>query len=81
MNTNYCGSSMCKNGCLSMLKFDEPCAHHPIKKSRIVEAVVNGINLWRVYVNRELVATFPSYLEAQKYLIDSDQNGNKLEIL
>jgi hypothetical protein len=33
MKTNeaYCGSSMCRNGCTSMLNFGEPCAHYPIK--------------------------------------------------
>lgn len=33
----------------------------------IVEASVNGVRLWRVYINQEVVATFPSHEEALKY--------------
>jgi len=27
MDNYNCGGSMCRNGCSSMLNFDEPCAH------------------------------------------------------
>lgn len=30
---DYCGSSMCRNGCASMLNFNEPCAHIPIENN------------------------------------------------
>jgi len=33
----------------------------------IVEAIVNGVRLWRVYVNQEVDATFPSYEDALKH--------------
>jgi len=37
---------------------------------RIVEAKVNGIPLWRVYVNQNVEATFPTYETALKYAKD-----------
>ena len=35
----------------------------------IYEAIVNGQALWRVYWKQELAATFPTYNEAQEYLM------------
>ena len=32
-NEDYCGSSMCRNGCTSMLNFDEPCSHYLVDSS------------------------------------------------
>jgi len=48
------------------------------KNIRIVEAIVNGLLLWRVYVNMHLEATFPSYEEALKYAVDRE--GRAVEL-
>jgi len=39
-----------------------------LTNARIVEAIVNGIVQWRVYVNMELVQTFTVYEDAVQYL-------------
>jgi hypothetical protein len=43
---------------------------------RIVEAKVNGIPLWRVYVNQNVEATFPTYEAALKYAKDRSRFGD-----
>ena len=43
---------------------------------RIVEAKVNGVQLWRVYVNQNIEATFISYEEALKYAKDRARFGD-----
>ena len=48
------------------------------KNIRIVEAIVNGLMLWRVYVNMHLEATFPSYEQALKYA--ADREGRYIEL-
>lgn len=35
---------------------------------RLVEAVVNGVSLWRVYVNMQLTRVFASEEEAKKWI-------------
>ena len=44
---------------------------------RIVEAEVNGIPLWRVYVNQNVEATFPTYEAALKYASDRARFGDE----
>ena len=76
MNTNYCGSSICKNGCVSEINHGTPCAYAPENSARIVQAKVNGIDLWRVYVNMEHTVTFPTQEEAIRYSQDFNNNNN-----
>jgi len=77
MTENYCGRSMCNNGCISEINHGIPCAHSPIKSTRIVQAKVNGIDLWRVYVNMEHTVTFPTKEEAIRYSSDLTNNNNE----
>lgn len=42
---------------------------------RIVEAKVNGVQLFRVYVNGNREAVFPSEIDAIKYANDRFGNG------
>ena len=68
---------MCKNGCISEINHGIPCAHAPLKSTRIVQANVNGIDLWRVYVNMEHTVTFPTKEEAIRYSRDFHNNDNE----
>lgn len=43
---------------------------------RIVEAVVNGIPLWRVYVNQNVEATLPSHEDAMRYARERTRFGS-----
>lgn len=38
--------------------------------TRLVEAVVNGVILWRVYINMELTRVFASKDEAEKFIAE-----------
>jgi len=43
------------------------------KNIRIVEASVNGVRLWRVYINQELVATLPTQEAAMQFAKDKSK--------
>lgn len=42
---------------------------------RLVEAVVNGTTLWRVYVNMQLTRVFASEEEAKKWIDEIQGNS------
>jgi len=45
---------------------------------RLVEAVVNGVSLWRVYVNMQLTRVFASEEEAKKWI--DEITGNHVSL-